>query len=452
MTRPRGPGGLEIWGGVESSHLRVGDRVVDQLRGTGHASRLGDLDRLADLGVTAVRYPVLWGWGTNGQETNWGWSDARVWGLLDRGIRPVVGLLHHGFGPTGINPFAPDYADRFAGYAGLVAARYPGIDFLPINEPLTTARFAGLYGHWWPHGRDDRSFVLLLLQQILAIRAATMAIRQLAPEATVLASEDLGITQGSSGTQLAVDFDNERRWLTWDLLHGRVDDDHIMRPYLGSVPDASFALDTLAIDPVPPDVLGIDHYITSDRYLDDRVEHFPARFRGEGHGMYYADVEAVRVEGADIRPFARAIDETWRRYERPMVLAEVQLAGDDAARVAWWHEAVAAAHRARAHGVDLRAVTSWSVFGAVDWASLFLEPGQLYEPGAYDAAGGVPRETLLADAVRATALGGAIGRPSGHGWWHQPSRLEYPGFESLGFEWRRDDRDPTATSGSPQPI
>ena len=45
--------------------------------------------------------------------------------------------------------------------------------FLPINEPLTTARFAGLYGWWDPGARDDGVFARLIVAQCLAIREAT---------------------------------------------------------------------------------------------------------------------------------------------------------------------------------------------------------------------------------------------------------------------------------------
>ncbi len=39
---------------------RVGGEYFDQLALTGHDRRLADLDLFADLGVSAVRYPVLW--------------------------------------------------------------------------------------------------------------------------------------------------------------------------------------------------------------------------------------------------------------------------------------------------------------------------------------------------------------------------------------------------------
>ena len=51
---------LELWGGPECTVNRVGDTYFDQLKRTGHADRLADLDLFADLGFRALRYPVLW--------------------------------------------------------------------------------------------------------------------------------------------------------------------------------------------------------------------------------------------------------------------------------------------------------------------------------------------------------------------------------------------------------
>src|SRR3954453_10476854 len=52
---------IPIWGGVECTMNRVRDRYIDQLRLTRHDVRPDDLERLADLGIRALRYPVLWG-------------------------------------------------------------------------------------------------------------------------------------------------------------------------------------------------------------------------------------------------------------------------------------------------------------------------------------------------------------------------------------------------------
>ena len=58
ITRAREP--LELWGGVECTVVRIGDDYRNQLIDTGHASRMSDLDAMAELGIKAVRYPILW--------------------------------------------------------------------------------------------------------------------------------------------------------------------------------------------------------------------------------------------------------------------------------------------------------------------------------------------------------------------------------------------------------
>src|SRR5215207_1436614 len=45
---------LELWGGVECTVNRVGDRYFDQVERTGHASRDSDLDLIAGLGVRTL--------------------------------------------------------------------------------------------------------------------------------------------------------------------------------------------------------------------------------------------------------------------------------------------------------------------------------------------------------------------------------------------------------------
>jgi len=52
--------GVELWGGVECTLNRVGDRQFDQLARGGHADRLDDLARFAALGLRTLRYPILW--------------------------------------------------------------------------------------------------------------------------------------------------------------------------------------------------------------------------------------------------------------------------------------------------------------------------------------------------------------------------------------------------------
>ena len=148
-----------MWGGVECTVNRVGDRYFDQIARTGHASRLDDLDRFAELGLASLRFPLLWEHvqPRARRSADWRWPDRALDRLRELGVRPIVGLLHHGFGPS-LDRRARAGVRRRTSRAtrAMVAERYPWVDaYTPVNEPLTTARFSGLYGHWYPHARDD---------------------------------------------------------------------------------------------------------------------------------------------------------------------------------------------------------------------------------------------------------------------------------------------------------
>lgn len=51
---------LEVWAGVECTVNRVQDQYFDQLQRNGHAMRCDDLELFAELGIKALRYPILW--------------------------------------------------------------------------------------------------------------------------------------------------------------------------------------------------------------------------------------------------------------------------------------------------------------------------------------------------------------------------------------------------------
>jgi dTDP-4-dehydrorhamnose reductase len=427
---------LQVWAGVECARVRIGDGICDELDLTGHAARPEDLDRLASLGVTAARYPVLWErTEVTPDSFDWHWADERMARFRELRIEPVVGLLHHGAGPAWTSYLDPRFPTRFARYARAFAERFPEVErYLPVNEPLTTARFAALYGFWWPHARDWRTFARILLAQVLATRAAMEAIREVNANAILIANEDLGRTYSTRELADQATADNERRWLTFDLLCGRVVPGHPFRARLARA-GLGRALRSLAARPCPPDLLGVDYYVTSDRFLDHRVELYPGWARTANQSVAYADVEAVRSTHDWTCGFGRVIDEAWERYRTPLALTEVQLAAEPEDQIAWWTEAWHRAVEARAAGRDVRAVTAWSAFGAWEWNSLLLRRDGVYEPGAFDSRDDPPSETPLADAIRRTAApagtrDGAArtlgGTPKGAGgWWTQPERVLY---------------------------
>ena len=111
-------------------------------------------------------------------QADWRWCDATLPLLRDHGIEPIIGLVHHGSGPASTDLLDEQFGDKLAEYAAAFARRYPWVRlYTPINEPLTTARFSALYGHWYPHRRDDAAFVAALINQTRATIKAMAAVR-----------------------------------------------------------------------------------------------------------------------------------------------------------------------------------------------------------------------------------------------------------------------------------
>ena len=422
---------VELWAGVECTVNRVGNDYFDQLERNGHANRITDLDLFASLGVTAIRYPLLWERiaPASLDRADWLWADQRLQRLRDLDIDPIVGLVHHGSGPDHTSLIEPDFPEKLAEFAKAVATRYPWVShYTPINEPLTTARFSGLYGHWYPHGHDPATFACALMNQCRAIVLSMQAIRQINPQAKLIQTEDLGKVFSTPSLTYQADFENERRWLSFDLLCGRLDRAHPLWGYLGELGISDSDLSWFLDNSCPPDVLGINHYLTSDRFLDERLDRYPAQLHG-GNGRHaYADVEAVRVRADGIFGHHNLLQEVWNRYGRSMALTEVHLGCTREEQLRWLNEAWTAANRLRKSGADVRAVTAWSLLGAYDWNTLLTRSEGFYEPGVFDLRSPTPRPTALAHMLRHLANGQDYAHPilQEPGWWRRSQRLVYP--------------------------
>ncbi|HEV2866932.1 MAG TPA: family 1 glycosylhydrolase, partial [Allosphingosinicella sp.] len=314
-------------------------------------------------------------------------------------------------------------------FSAVVAERYPWIEkWTPVNEPLTTARFSALYGHWYPHRRDYGAFLRVLANECLGTLEAMRAIRCAIPQAQLVQTEDLGKTFSTAALRYQAAHENERRWLSLDLLCGRVDDRHPFWNFLRGAGVPLPQLDRLATGEGRPDLLGINHYLTSERFLDHRHYLYPGHEPGGNGRDTYVDAEAVRVKRLEpdtgIGPRLR---EAWARYNIPIAITEVHHGCHRDEQLRWFAEVWNTAHQLREEGIDLRAVTVWSLFGNVDWRFLLTQRHGFYDTGAYDARGEKPRPTIVARAAAAYAHGQDFDHPvlDSPGWWRRPPRL-YP--------------------------
>lgn len=419
---------LALWGGLECTVNRVRDEYFSQMERNGHADRLQDIERFASLGIKAIRYPVLWErTAPDGiDKADWSWPDERLPALQQLGVTPIVGLVHHGSGPRHTSLIDPAFPEQLAEYAGAVARRYPWVEYYtPVNEPLTTARFSGLNGVWYPHGTDESTFVRALLTQCKAVVLSMRAIRAVNPDAKLVQTDDLSKTYSTPEMAHIADFYNERRWLAWDLLCGKVEPGHALWDYLRESGAGDTELLWFRDNTCPPDIIGVNYYITSERWLDHRPERYPETHRHTYRGIWHADIETPRALATPTPGIGPLLQETWDRYGLPLAITEAHIDANREDQLRWLLEIWNAARKLQQGGADVRAVTVWALLGSYDWNCLVTQCRGYYEPGPFDVRGPHPRPTAVARMMRELATGRPLTNPvlQGQGWWRRPGRF-----------------------------
>ena len=411
----------EIWGGIESTINRVGDEFRDQLMDSSHYSRPGDIKLFASLGIKKLRYPILWEkhQPVEGKKPDWTWAENQLNQIRDSDMDVIAGLLHHGSGPLFTDLLDEGFAEKFADYASQVVIKFPWIEYYtPINEPLTTARFSGLYGFWYPHHKDPLAFAKMFLNQLKGTILAMQAIRVVNPTARLVQTEDLSRIHCSPRLQYQADFENARRWLTYDVLCGKLDKKHELYDYFIGLGIAEKELTFFIDNPCPPDIIGFNYYVTSERYLDEQHENYDLSRHGGNGRDTYVDTEAVRIQ--PLAGIGELLKEAWERFSIPMAITECHLNCSREEQLRWFKETWDTAAALCKDGIEVRAVTAWSMLGSYDWNSLLINKNGHYEPGTFDVQNGKPRPTALAKLIKSIARDENYKHPllQSPGWWH----------------------------------
>lgn len=422
---------VEIWGGIESTINRVRDEYFDQSEYSGHYTRKDDVDLIASLGIKMLRYPVLWEKHQPHKDTliDWSFVEPNLLRLKELQVEPIAGLVHHGSGPRFVNFFDGSFEAGVASYAKMVAEKFPWLEYYtPINEPLTTARFCGLYGHWYPHENNEYSFYRILLSECKATVMAMKAIREVNPNAKLIQTEDLGKVYSTPLLQYQADFENERRWLSYELLTGTLTPEKRMWGFLVGLGIKETELEYFLVNPCKPYIAGFNYYITSERYLDENLRKYPEHVHGGNGRHQYADVEVVRVPYPNETGPIALVKEAWERLHLPIAITECHLHCSREEQMRWYAEMWEAVNHLKAEGVDVRALTAWAMFGTYGWNTLVTQPWGTYESGVFNLRSGRPRPTAIARMIQILAKHKVYYHPvlETAGWWKQEKRIAYP--------------------------
>jgi dTDP-4-dehydrorhamnose reductase len=419
---------IEIWGGLECTINRVQDSYNDQLEYCGHYNREDDIKLVASLGIKMLRYPIVWErhQPQPGINVNWECTEKKLEELKETGVKPIAGLVHHGSGPRHVNFFDGSFESGLAEYARYVAEKFPWIEYYtPVNEPLTTARFCGLYGHWYPHLADEYSFYKILMSECKATIMAMKAIQKVNPQAKLIQTEDLGKTYSTPLLAYQAHYENERRWLSYELLCGTLTPDKLMWKRLVDAGIDEKEIEYFLHNNCKPHIAGFNYYITSERYLDEDLSKYPEEYHGGNDKNTYADIEIVKVPLTEDNGPYTLIREAWERLNIPLAITECHLHSTREEQMRWFNDMYETVSQLRTEGVDIRAITAWAIFGLYGWNRLVTQPWGDYEPGVFNLSTGRPRPTALARLIRVLTKHKVYYHPvlETEGWWQRDIRL-----------------------------
>lgn len=311
--------------------------LAEELQHYQHADQ--DYAMLPPLGIAVAREGVPWPLiDRGGGAYDFSCIDGFIAAQRRHKVLPIWDLCHYGY-PDDLDPLGPAFAARFAAYARAAAryvakrAHHEPLLFTPMNEP-TFWGYMG--GHWaWaaPFGRDAdyrRRFVASLAKADIA---AVKAIRQDFPDARMVHIDPLiWVVPPRDRPDLEEAAHRESyddAYLAWDIISG------IKHPEYGGSPEII-------------DILGFNNYSFGQM-----------EYRREGPN------KPLEPGDPRIRPVCDLIEEAWRKYRRPCIVAETS--GIGRGRVHWLNDLVGEALAAVNRGVDLHGICLFPAVDMTDW-------------------------------------------------------------------------------------
>jgi beta-glucosidase/6-phospho-beta-glucosidase/beta-galactosidase len=313
--------------------------LSEETRHRAHADE--DYRFLRSLGIAVAREGIPWPMVDKGGGVyDFSAIDAFLDAQRRHAIQPIWDLCHYGY-PDDADPFGEDFAPRFAAYAE-AAARYvtergnhaPPF-FTPTNEPTFFGYMAGEWGWAAPFGKDRETRRRLTLAMARADIAGVKAIRGVAPDARMVHIDPLiWVVPPRDRPDLAEAAHRESyddAYLAWDAIAGL------------RYPELSGSSEIL-------DIIGFNNYSFGQMEYREGGPH-----------------AALEPGDERIRPLCDLIEEGWRRYRRPCIVAETS--GLKGGRPDWLNDVVGESLAAVNRGVDLHGVCLFPAVDMPDWHS-----------------------------------------------------------------------------------
>jgi beta-glucosidase/6-phospho-beta-glucosidase/beta-galactosidase len=335
-------------GGFECAcHINRARRRVDMLALTQHdVNAAKDYKLLRELGMLAARDGVRWPLIDHGGQYDFESLAPMIAAAESAGMQIIWDLCHWGW-PDGLDIFTAEFVNRFARYAGVVAAYIrdhssgPAF-YTPVNEPSWFCWAIGkkvLYP--FTANRDDE----IKRQLVRAVIAGVEAIWRVDPKAHIIHQDpvmNVIARDNAANSRHHAEIAHEAQFQSWDMISGR------MSPELGGSPQLL-------------DVLGLSYY------YDNQV------IRGVGRLRWEDSPRDPRW-----KPFHQIAADVYHRYGRPLYVGETSHFGPDRGR--WIQEIASEVRLARNEGIPVEGICVYPILDRPDWDNF----GHWHHSGLWD--------------------------------------------------------------------
>jgi beta-glucosidase/6-phospho-beta-glucosidase/beta-galactosidase len=314
-----------------SSHRRIGDGArLDLIAATGH-DRLfrEDYRRCAEHGLLTIRDGLRWHL-IEEEPGRYDWSSwlPMLEAAAEQGVQVMWDLFHYG-SPDHLDQGSAEFVHSYARFAAAAVRLHrevtgTGAIVCPLNE-ISFLSWAARNGVFPPIGADQENG--WLSRHLVGTAIAGMrAMREVDPDCRFIWAEPLINVLPQTAAE-AGDAEAKRlsQYHTYDLLSGRT------APELGGSPEWL-------------DAVGLNFYADNQWYLEGST---------------------IPLGRHDYRPLADMLEETYRRYGRPLLLTETGAEGS--ARPAWLHYVCGEVREAIRRGVLVEGVCLYPITSFPGW-------------------------------------------------------------------------------------
>ena len=313
----------------------INHKWIDQITATEHDAEVeADYRLLRQHGLLAAREAIRWPLVDRRGKLDF--SSARPFLEASRrqGIDIIWDLFHYGY-PKDLDPFAPEFVQRFADYcyaaAKLITANQDGRPayFTPVNEPSFFAWAGGEVGRFAPHcyGRGPELKVALIRAAIAGINA----IHSVDPKARIVNADPLcrvvPPAEHKDPHADAEDFNQRAVFESWDMLCGR------------TLPELGGSRRHL-------DIVGVNYYWTNQWEIG-------------------REEAPLAIDDPRRWPLAKMLRQVWKRYGSEFLITETSHVDD--MRSIWLRTVADECEKLLDEGAPLRGVCLYPILGMPEW-------------------------------------------------------------------------------------